>query len=891
MLSVNNFFRNFAIIWLSKSAPIADPKAGDPEDLSHRQMQGRRNGAGQQPCHSSKTAKPNRRKPARLQHKTQRMKHLKPLLLAAGGLLSLTACHDDNPWNMGKGQGRIVPKVSADPGVTDVVGTRDGEGYPVPETNQLKLTLNKVDGSFSSSWESVDLFPTDKAFTIGAYTLEASYGTEGEEGFERPYFYGSTNFNVLEEETANPSVTATLANCMVSVDYTEDFIHYFKSYSTQLHSAGGDFITFIPDESRPAFLNPGQCTVTVNIVKQNGVSATLEAAKIDTQARHHYHLTLDVNGGQTGDAQLVVNFDDSLTTEDVVIDLTDDLLLSPEPKVVAHGFTPDRPLTVIEGSEPDEPTYFVVNAQGGLASATLTTESPELIRLGMPAEIDLMAATEAQKALLQQLGLEVNGLFTKPDKMAKVDFSKLVANIKGAGTHKFSLVVKDKLSKVNLPVTCTVQTEAVVLDLLSTTGIFLGDTEATVKVDYNGSNPQKNITVESLDAYGVWKACAIKSITATTRASEAYNIKFEIPDTEDDVKIRLKYKGTVTDSGILVRSGVALTTTPGDTWATKTICGITKKADIAYSSLKFYVSKDGGSWATAQATVDESTGKVTFTGLTPGSNYKVKATETGQYEENYPSLSFTTETAAQPQDANMDNWGHDTGWKRGSSVAGGQTIYQYFVGSANNSYWATRNALTANDFGYNSTYYNAYSGTYGVANGSGQAAEICSEGYAKTAANTFTRLGGNCNKVDAGMLFMGTYSYDENSDKETFSYGRPFTSRPTSLQFDYKYEPCSGEQFEVVVVIENRNGGKTTELARYVYHSGDAKSAFTTLTIPLTYTNTSLKATHAYVIFMSSTASSPAKNDVVGSMGAFQGYKDARYIGSKLTVDNITFKY
>lgn len=148
------------------------------------------------------------------------------------------------------------------------------------------------------------------------------------------------------------------------------------------------------------------------------------------------------------------------------------------------------------------------------------------------------------------------------------------------------------------------------------------------------------------------------------------------------------------------------------------------------------------------------------------------------------------------------------------------------------------------------------------------------------------------------MLFMGEHSYsgpgnkkEFQADKEVFNYGRAFTSRPTSLSFDYKFAPVNNESFKAYVVIENRDGGKTTELARAELVSGTAQSAFTNTTLNLKYTNQSLKATHAYIVFISSTADSPKLTKRQGSKGAFAGYADSRYVGSVLTVDNIQFNY
>lgn len=136
---------------------------------------------------------------------------------------------------------------------------------------------------------------------------------------------------------------------------------------------------------------------------------------------------------------------------------------------------------------------------------------------------------------------------------------------------------------------------------------------------------------------------------------------------------------------------------------------------------------------------------------------------------------------------------------------------------------------------------------------------------------------------------MGAYSYSGGQEK--FDYGRPFTSRPSSLSFDYKFASYNSENFKAYVVIENRDGGKTTRLAYGELESNTSVANFTNTTIRLNYTNVALKATHAYIVFISSTANDPAVRNVQGDKSAFGGYADARRIGNVLTVDNIKFNY
>ncbi|MDE7124899.1 MAG: DUF4493 domain-containing protein, partial [Muribaculaceae bacterium] len=84
----------------------------------------------------------------------------------------------------------------------------------------LAVSIVAEDGSYSHTWASVDQFPTDQEFNVGRYTLTAFYGAATDEGFEKPYYYGETQVNVVADRTTAATLTATLANAMVSVDYT-----------------------------------------------------------------------------------------------------------------------------------------------------------------------------------------------------------------------------------------------------------------------------------------------------------------------------------------------------------------------------------------------------------------------------------------------------------------------------------------------------------------------------------------------------------------------------------------------------------------------------------------------------------------------------------------------
>ena len=137
------------------------------------------------------------------------------------------------------------------------------------------------------------------------------------------------------------------------------------------------------------------------------------------------------------------------------------------------------------------------------------------------------------------------------------------------------------------------------------------------------------------------------------------------------------------------------------------------------------------------------------------------------------------------------------------------------------------------------------------------------------------------------MLFIG--EYDKINNTELF--GKEFHSRPDAFEFYYKFAPVKNESFKAYIVVENREGDSRTELGRGEILSNVEVKEFSKQTVKVTYSNITKIPTHMYIVFMSSSADSPSVNSVTGSMGAFSGYADSRYVGSVLTVDDVNLIY
>lgn len=829
------------------------------------------------------------------------MKFYKMSVVLACGLL-LTACSDENPWLSGEGTGGIAPVVVAN---TDVVSARPAlrsdESIDAPVSDLFAVKLSKTDGSYSKEWENLSAFPKDASFPIGAYTFEASYGSLETEGFESPYFYGAEQITVKEDETTTVRVTASLANAMVSFDYTEDFKHFFPQYSAMLHAAGGAFIEFAADETRPAFVQPGNVNITLSLTKQNGLSATFQPAEFTAEARHHYHITFDANSGQTGDVQLSIVFDDTLEQEDVVIDLTDDLMLSPAPAVTPSGFTSGQTIDLLEGSRLETPLQAMIIANGGIKDVMLTTDAPTLVN-AFGNEINLMTLSAAQQQQLEAAGLKVTGLWNgnvAQARMARIDFTDLVASLSGNATYRFGLVVKDKLTKVNEPLQFSVRSIPVEVSFGQVNPSIIGSTLATMTVSYNGSDFKNNISVEALNKYGVWELCPV---TVNSQEGNTYNITVEIPDMPSDVKVRLKFKDAVKDEAEISRISPDYSIAV-DAFARHAVVKINASADdiaAVTSVARIFVNEPGASMKR-----DVAHGLITVSGLTPQKAYTFRSCI--KDDEYVPDVAATTEADAAVANGDFANVTRTINISKIN--AGGQfgtsKLIKYFnttsIIADEPDGWASVNALTCAE---SSTTKNTWfmvpstmvlngavtirSVAYDHAGTLPDFSAAAATGYSKNAPKSFAGRA-------SGELFLG--SYPQGGQRTD---GIAFASRPSSVTFDYSYTPYNGEQGEAYIELLDASGRVVGSASMQL----GAQASMTNVTLAVPSYLFGIKAATMRLCFRSTkrgvtpstltrTGTDLKDNNTIiitGTTIAANEYKSLS-VGSVLVVDNVKLNY
>lgn len=816
-------------------------------------------------------------------------------LLAMLGVL-MWSCSDDSGIKSGDGNGQIRANLKANYGVTPSLkasGDAVAETEPIsPEIADFSVRLTKKDGSYDKTWASVVDFPTDKKFPTGAYAMEITYGDEAVDGFERPYYYGSEEFQVIDDEVATPTIEAKLGNSMVSLSYTEAFKNYFASYSAQVRTANGSLIEYSNDETRPVYVKSGKVSFRLSLVKTNGVESTIEPAAIsNAEPATHYRVTFDVNEGNVGDAVLSVTYDDTTEQEPIEVVLTDEVLSAPEPEAVAKGFENNATIDLIEGDEVSASVALV--AQAGIKNVLLKVNSPYLESLGWAKEIDLMNVTDDQKALLQKSGLVVKGVWNNPDKMALVDFSELIPNLKPTGVnvaHSFSVEVVDVLGRTaESPIAINLNTAAVVFEMSNAQRATMGSLEGTFDFAFNGK--MENVVFKTINDYGVVETATVKSLKDNKNGT--YTVTLSIPDNMSSVTVIGYYRGEEKGRlNIPVALSFTLSANDYDVWATKaTVKASSRIVSKVMSNVKaVYVNGT----QTSSFTKDDAQNTFTVMGLTPGVQNTIKVVVDDNGYDCEASIALTTETAAQVGNAGFEEWGdYDWSFNHNGSLGGQSSPMKYYKpwnSSESDIWWdsnVTNSLRPSLTIGY--TYFKCFPLV--------QYSTDC-HGGSRSAQITVANVG-NTNSIVmttgtwyVGELFIGKGNDGSNGDWSRSSEGHSFPSRPTSLSFWYEYAPYGTDACSVDIQIKAADGTVIGSASA----SGDTEvSEWAEAVLPINYTVTNKKAATICISFKASTSSSH-KCDNGGSYLEIAGSRNTgdKYrikLSSVLRVDDIVLNY
>ena len=797
------------------------------------------------------------------------------------------------------------------------------------------------------SYDRFDEMPSEIELKEGAYTLIASKGDNLPSAFENPYFEGSTDFTVKADMSTPIDVTCTLGNARITVDYTEDFKEAYSDYTVLLSSAfTSGSLEIKKDEMRPAYMQVAKEGSELGIaIRLKKITEDKEKTyKIPTplsiERRQNIRLIFKTDGEALDGIGLEIILDDEMTNVTLNEGIPD-FMWKPfeKPTLSPDDFTNGESFTIKVGKFEKSPTVgFAMPA--GIASLCVKQWREE--KENEEITYDLATDEGVTAALGKNFKWSVNGKANTNVKgerktgqlFLKDAINSLEAPIEEDQTYTYHYEFSgvDATGKAHatnvLGVTVVVQPAGqpiITFDGFPETTIIEGDdmskeieakfeaegiideTKTTLTINDGVDDKVYNILTDGTVLYNDW-GISVESgnnATATLKFPKVFSSRLEAPmEGEKTFTYKLdladkKGRSFPTLTKTLTVKAPVFELTPsangGDAFACRAFLRAKVSDGTHPDNLKFQWRKVGnGSWNNCKNHTYQ-TDEIcdTLKNLTSGGQqYEIRAIYREKEKRVTEPIVITTENVVELEDGSFENWHKkevykNTTWSVGTTGLGIDQWWPYNEGGS--SWWATRNALTTSQRSGVSCYYTSYSGTVPVDNGyEGKAAEISTLGWKE--GNTFTELGGKSGTHSAGMLFLGSHSATSNG-VETIDYGHDFNVRPNAFEFYYKFKSLNSESFEAYIVVENRENGTVMQLGSGRIMSNQDQASFAPVRVNVHYTNTSLKATHMYIVFRSSTADNPSVEGVQGSLGALNGYSDSRYVGNVLTIDNVRLIY
>lgn len=816
----------------------------------------------------------------------------------AGMLLASTAgCSEDKLPDFYNGTGLLD--------FTLEVVVPAGVDVEVPAAADFSLELTSdASPQNSCQWRSFAEFESQTRYLAGTYTATAVYGNIYEEGFDAPCFGTTQSVTVTEGTSTTANLTATMLNVPVTVAATDAFTDAFPGWSLTVHAEGGSYTDFTPTESRTAFLRPEPISVSLSPDAEADARFLL-MRNIPARSAMPLNFSLDAKGTK---AILICG-----GTEIATLDITPELLAAPAPKVTLAGHDASQPLNLPERTAPDEPLRFIIDANDAPAEALLTIDSQLLAIDGAPKQIDLANPSPEAATYLRDLGIHLpSGPITEFDLtplLSHLQFRNALDN-----TSRFSLEVTDASGRQSKPVTLTVNTVPVGIEVISATSAIIGINQVDLIVATSSPSFMRELSVVAL------VPPENKHENVTVVASEklpngTYRVTLLIPEGNTPLTL-LAYYGTELKAELKVERISPAYTIDADPFAS----WMKLRVDIpGHDELRAVVTRelrveiDNADSSIIERDTDE--GIITITGLRPSTLYTLSATLQPGVATATHMLKFTTEAASPLPNGDFEDVKKTIKWK--NMPAGGrysQTLAEIFNCQNHTTFdyytptgWANTNPKTFyTDSKRPNTWYMQPSvfTTEQVATGD-YAVELVSTSFNHNGpaipeylqeSVPYVRYSRNIPDLPyraAGKIFLGEYSYDPLSgNKEIYKEGIAFTSRPESLNGFYVYLPCPTNSAEKgLVTVEVIGEGYGTDI---VIASGrmelPAATGYTAFSIPLTYTRFGVKAKRVKVMCATSNAIGSISHESA-NVAIMPDPETSSALGSRMRLDNLTFAY
>ncbi|MGL4519125.1 MAG: DUF4493 domain-containing protein [Phocaeicola sp.] len=733
-------------------------------------------------------------------------------------------------------------------------------------------------------WERLGDWGTEIELPVGSYRAVAYCGNERAEGFLVPYFRGEEQIHVVAGESQQFTVNCSLAQAILTFEYSDTFMRYFSHHLTTVESALGSSISVEAEESGFLYLLPGALSISMDLSRQSS-SANDEPVRLVVvqdavvKAQTHYNFRFDVDAGGE---MLEISFDDQVVMQP--IDLA--TLQAAPPKFTLTGVEQGGLLTHAEWE--DRELTALLSAKSGIKNIQLRIASTYLESLGVPPTKFSLTdpAHSATVALLQQCGLELRGL-APLNQMVWFDFSKLVANLQcmGSGEHLFEVSVVDRIGKSCEPLQFAIQSviHPISVTQLTTQVWNLGDKQLSLNLETPGDAAKvKAFLIEESGEREL-------SLSTQLLSSNHYQLLVNLPGSVGVAQLRFQLGSSHSQLQVtpVIPHFQLVLTHERSVWAKHAqLKLVASDAETEANLLNHLTLMAHG----APLSYSLAGSVIKVEGLLPATTYLITPWCVG-LEQTASSLTITTEQALQLPNGNMEEW-HYT---RPSGVKYWE-VWQV-AKEGETPLWNTLNAKTTSEGGTNTGMfagsnrngcrYNANSGTIQTtdAHTGSSAALIRAVGWGRGNSAVGSA---NSKYGDPGYLYLGSYNESlqlPNND------GIPFAARPSSLSYYYKYAPGKGgDSYLAQIILLSKVGEEVVELGGAAVQGAQEVSSYELVELPIHYNEAAFHhpVTHLHLLFKSGDR---GDNGSFVTVPSFGNLSSDEFVGSQLYIDDIKLNY
>lgn len=832
-------------------------------------------------------------------------------VMAAGA----SSC-SDNMTNSGLGSGMLQVKIDVSPTIHAGGDISVPSGIvDAPQPDDFDIYLTDTEGT-RALWTSDISDAMPERLLPGRYDLTAVSGTPGSEGFGSPCFSASTAIEINTGQTTTAAVTASLATALVDIDFDPSVAQTFSDVSATLHSFSGHYVNYPLGETRPAFIRPGDITLSFSVTMPDGRNLMFYSLTLtDSRAATYYRISVDASTDSDGNPVVTARTSNGIESS---VTLTPEFVGARGPELSASGFTSNRTITLSEGATPAEPLVATVSS-ASLSHLYFTAIAPTLGST-FTREMDLLNLSQVEADSLKLYGLVTSGLHKGNVDKATVDLTQLVRHLRyvdAAIPSTMSLLAVDADERISAPLVLSVDIAPVELSIESVSDAIIGVNVAQMIVRTSTPQLDGNLTLQAFDAEdNEWTNLTVSSIEHD--GDNRWAVNFIVPEGVSPVTVRAIYCDEERTTFTVKRSSPSYTIAV-DPFALHADILITaddeRMTGIVTSAMQIYT--DGGKTRLQLLERRPSEGRIKVSGLEAGKNYSLLPTLVASPSESDfgPTLSFRTENASQFANGDFERVVFDA-IKYSDMPSGGrysQNTVEIYNRQNRTSFdlktpasWCTVNAKT---FCRQSTNHNTWylaPSTYIVedAASGAYAVRLDCVGYDTHGADIpdylqtsqpYTPYSLNVPagySRAAGRLFLGFYSYDAETETEQYDQGIEFESRPSALNGFYKYLSTSANPGATAIArIEVLGDAYGTEI---VIARGEKMLApalsYTAFTIPLAYEHFGVKATHLRVLFAASSNIGDIESETEHIV-VIPYPQTSTFLGSSLWLDNLSLSY